>query len=275
MRTGIQTCSGSLSLLFILTLVAASPALSAREIDAGDLRKADRHCAAAGKALRKGDLSRAKSQFERALNVTSDHPTARMGLGNIMMMEQRFEAALKHYEIARDSFSVFSEVLFDLQYQQFLKSRNRSEDLRDRQRQIESSLARARERSQGRGSPQISQAEQAIAQLENEIQRLEGRTPPSRVDVADPPAEIFFYIGNAQFHLGRVVDAIESWEACHRLAPDFPSVYNNLAMAYGTIGRFDEAFAKVELAEEQGIDLPQGLLRDLAEAKRQAGAVSR
>ena len=50
-------------------------------------------------------------------------------------------------------------------------------------------------------------------------------------------------------------EAIEAWETCLEHEPDFAHAYNNLAVVYWKMNRFDEARASVRKVEELGLQV--------------------
>jgi len=75
---------------------------------------------------------------------------------------------------------------------------------------------------------------------------------PVRGEAREAPGEVWFQIGNAQFRLGRLDEAIVSWETCAKKSPKFAQVHVNLAVAYWKQGRFDEARKALARATELG-----------------------
>lgn len=243
----------------------ASPASSAAD-DSARAVKATRFAVSADRAFEKGDLLRAKNFYERALSFFPDHPDARVGMGRIMMMERKYEAALNHYERARDAYSGFADVLADRAVRNYAEAQDEIARLRDRRSQLQQQLNRAQ--TQGRnvrpGGPGRG-LEMAINTLDNRIRRLEALEPPGRFERPEPPAAIHFSVGNALFHLERYGEAIESWVRCVEAEPRFAPAYNNLALVHGMFARFDEARTWIRRAEEREVALNENLLRDLAE----------
>ncbi len=61
-------------------------------------------------------------------------------------------------------------------------------------------------------------------------------------------AETYFLWGNAKYHLGDYVGAIKDYTAAIRLKPDYPSAYNNRAIAKDDLGQHFAAIADYDIA---------------------------
>ena len=107
-----------------------------------------------------------------------------------------------------------------------------------------------------------------ISRLEQAIDGLERRVPPSRDAIEDSPAELDFYIGNALFHLGRLPDAVASWRASIEKNHAFPQAYQNLAVGYWLMGDLVGAVRAVGDAAKFGLSVDPRLKADLLAAAR-------
>lgn len=242
----------ALALALGIASLAAAPAVAA----ARDIGKATRLCTEADKVLQNGDTEKGRLLFGKALEAVPDFPDAHTGLGQMAMVERRYEDALREFEAARDAYARFGEILFDVRMQQFTKTRDEISMLQDSLAQIREGAMFAR--PSGGGGTVLDQAK-----IENRIQQLEGVPEPRKEEAAEPPAEIFFLIGNAQFRLSRLDAAAASYEECIRRNPKHLPSYTNLALALGSAGKIEEARAAIARAEAAGLKPDPKLKSDL------------
>jgi tetratricopeptide (TPR) repeat protein len=112
--------------------------------------------------------------------------------------------------------------------------------------------------------------------LQEKIRELRAMQYPDEAAAHKPPPEFYFHRGNALFRLGRAEEALASWERCVAEKPQFPLVYNNLAIIFMQQGRIDEALRSLSKAEELGVTVNPKLKADLlARAAAGAGADQR
>ncbi len=244
------------TLVLALALGVAVLAIAAT----ADVAKATRLCTDADKALQSGDTEKGRLLFGRALEAVPDFPDAHLGLGQMAMVERRYEDALREFEAARDAYARFGEILFDVRMQQFTKTRDEISMLQDSLAQIREGAMFAR--PSGGGGTVLDQAK-----IENRIQQLEGVPEPKMEEAAEPPAEIFFLIGNAQFRLSRLDAAAASYEECIRRNPKHLPSYTNLALALRSAGKVEEARAAIARAEAAGLKPDPKLKSDLGAAE--------
>lgn len=89
--------------------------------------------------------------------------------------------------------------------------------------------------------------------IEREINYFDRLEAPREDKRAETPANVYFFRGNALFHLDRLEEAVADWEEAARRAPEFGPVHNNLALAYWRLGKKDEAQAALVRAEQLGV----------------------
>lgn len=203
---------------------------------------------------RRGDVERTKGLYQRAVEALPGFPEALFGLGHIALQEKRYADALESYQQARDGYRNLGNKLYDLRVERFRDAQDEIKVLRDALTEVDNPRNKLRNRDMER------------TKLEEEIRKLGLIRLPSPGEGVEPPGEIFFYIGNAQFHLGRLEEAVRSWEVCAARAPDFPLVHNNLAIGYLKLGRADDASESVQRAEKLGVAVHPELKRDIARA---------
>jgi tetratricopeptide (TPR) repeat protein len=228
-----------------LACAAALPATSAmpaeKQLTTRQLHEAIAHCRSGDEALGRGELSRASEQFEKALAIASDFPEAYMGLGHIALVRGDYAAALGAYTRARDAYARIGQQLYDHRLQEKgqagLEVQSRRDDIMNLTKLLQGGVA----------------LESRVREIEREINYFDRMEVPNRDKRTETPANVYFFRGNALFHLDRVEEAVADWEEASRLAPDFGPVYNNLALAYWTLGKKPEAQAALARAEELGV----------------------
>jgi len=153
----------------------------------------------------------------------------------------------------------------DLQAKRYTETQRTIATLRDNLRNLQS----AQTQNSARAEP--TQIQREIATIEDQIHRLEAVDMPSRDKPTEPPGEIYFHMGNAQFRLNRIDEAITSWETCALKSPKFAMVHNNLAVAYWKKGRIGDAKKALTHAKELGFPVNPQFVADLDKAAASAG----
>ena len=231
------------------------------------LRDADNYFKFGSRALRAGNVRKARDYYAKALRVFPAFPEAHAGMGQIALGEGRFEDSLHEYERARDGYAEVGDALFDLEIGRYMEAQEQIRGLRDQIQELHRILA-------SRPTLDPSSIEREITQLEASAQQLETIKPPVRGLPIEPPGELFFYLGNALFRLDRVDEALAAWETCVSMSPKFPPVYNNLAVAYFKKNRLHDALQSVARSERMGVPVNPGLKSDLERGMtRMAGAL--
>lgn len=208
---------------------------------------------------RRGDTERSREFFQRAAAALPGFPEAHLGLGHIELREKHYSEALDHYLQARDGFKKLGDKLYDLRVKRYRDAKEEVDRLRD----VLTELDRPRMKLLNRDMEKV--------RVEGEIRKLELVRLPTPGEGLEPPGEVFFYIGNAQFHLGMLDEAVGAWEECAKKAPDFPLVHNNLAIGYLKLGRVGDAQLSLDRAEKLGVAVHPDLKRDIARASPSSG----
>ncbi len=250
---------------FVSIAVLALQAVPApAETKARDLQRAASSCDLGNKALNAGDVKKAQEHFQKALELVPAYPDAHLGLGNVLMKQGRFAEALKEFETCRDSFGVIGDAIFDLRVQQYQAVQHQLTTYRDGLSTLRTELNSAK------GDPAMVQKE--IAEVEDSIGKLEAVEMPTKGTAKEAPGEVWFHIGNAQFRLGRMEDAVASWETCAAKSPKFAQVQVNLAVAYWKKGRFEDAKKALGRAADLGFPVNPQMKADLDKAAAAAAA---
>lgn len=246
-----------------LALAVAVPA--AAEENRRTYQRANKLVLEAHRDAKADRLDVASEKYEEALRLVPYLPDAHAGLGAIAMRQKNYEGALRQFENARKGYDLLSDRLFSAEQKRFTKARDTNRVLGDLLIQINAAHLK------------ISQAQRAMmtAQIRNAMHDNEMVEAPDNTVGLKVPPFLLFMIGNAQFHLARLDEARENWEACAKGAPKFGPVFNNLAVIYWKLGRTTEALANVARAEELGVDVNPDFKKRLAQAGKSAGGKGR
>ncbi|HEX5044372.1 MAG TPA: tetratricopeptide repeat protein [Candidatus Polarisedimenticolaceae bacterium] len=231
------------------------------EANSRTIQQASALCRKGAKALQQGDKARASESFEKALAVFPDFPDAHLGLGHLAMAEARFDDALQNYQRARQGYLSFGGILQGLREENYRETQRRMGQVRDQISSLGRSTTNAR--TDPRTEAEITRN---LTLLQDELRRLEAIEPPKENAGSDPPAEVWFYIGNAQFKLEKYDEARAAWETSAQLNPSFAMIHNNLAVIYWKAGRFNDAQTELATAERLGFPVNPKMKEDLARA---------
>jgi pentatricopeptide repeat protein len=243
----------------LITLAVLGTVTSALAANKSDFNKANIATIKGNQSLKKGNLAKARTNYDKALAAVPGYPHAHIALGNMDMAGGDFTKALAHYEQARDGFVLFAKDLRDIQSRRYADSQRQILALRDSIVQIGSGATT--------GGSSMSSIQ--ISQIENKIDQLSAIQPPAGADKeSEAPGEIHYLLGNALFRLDRIPEALAAWEKCRELTPNYPPIYNNLAIAYWKQGQVDKALAVFAMAEESGVEVNAALKADLEKASK-------
>ena len=219
----------------VVVVAAFGSALA--ELTPGEVDAALKHVLRADEALRSGDVEKAEQLYEKALRNIDSLPEAQIGLGHIAMREARFEKALYHYQSAREGYGELTEQLLQFRSRRYTNAQQQIVSTQDTILQLQNPAT-----SRGDARYQVSK-------LENRMAMLQGVRAPTGDHDQEAPGEIYFFIGNAFYRLNRLEQAVEAWETCRELAPEFGPNHNNLALAYWIQGRPLQARRSLQRAE--------------------------
>ena len=226
-----------------------------------EFRDANNNYKFAAKALQAGNIKKAATYYRKALKILPYFPEAHAGMGHIAMGETRYEDALSEYEQAKSGYTRMGDDLFELDFLRYIDAQDQIRAVRDDITAYERLL-----RSNPSANP--GTVERTITLLQAKVSQLETIKPPVKGVSLEPPGELFFYLGNALFHVGRIDEALNAWETCMRKSPNFPLVYNNLAVLYLKKQRFEDAQRCVEKAEKMGVIVNPALKTDIERVAR-------
>lgn len=223
------------------------------------VRQASGHCLSAERAMKAGNLVKAREALERALHVIPTFPAAHMGMGHIALVEKRYEEALREYDTARRAYRDIATQLLGMKARDFGTARSEIVALQDEIRLEEKFHA-----------PPLR-----LSRLQAAIDRLEQVEQPRVTARDEPPASYDFFTGNALFHLNRVDEAVAAWQSCIRKNPAFSPAYQNLTVAYWLTGRIDDALASIATARRLGLPIAPSLAADIENARAGTNATLR
>lgn len=251
-----------------VVFLGALAAMAARDVEERDLRMAMR-CAQRGlSSLQKGNVARAREDFDHALAKVPGLPDAHTGLGHLAMRESRFEEALQEYRLAEEGWKSMASLRLRMETERYARSRDELQRLRALQLELAQASSRSQMRpgASGNGATGAGQFARQRMELDTKIRALEATNVPTADATQEPPGDVFFFQGNALFDLKRTDEAIVAWEAAAKAMRKFAPVQNNLAVAYWKAGRLDDAWASLKRAEALGFKVNPSFRADLERA---------
>ena len=267
-----------LILVAFAVALAVPPGPRAQDPTERDVRQALGYAQRGMSALEKGNTTKAREAFERAMTKVPGLPEAHVGLGHIAMRERQFDEALVEYRLAQRSSREISQIRLRMEQERFAVSRDQLQRLRGLLAQLETQTRREQV-GIGSGAPTSVPAGDGTrisrAQVESQIRNLEAMTPPTPQGAAEPSPEMLFFEGNALFNLKRTPEAIPVWEDAARRDPRFAPLHNNLAVAYWMVGRIDDARASMARAELLGFQVNPNFRADLEKSAEPTSASKR
>lgn len=241
---------------------------AARDVEERDLRMAMAYAQKGISALKKGNVARAREDFDRALAKLPGLPDAHTGLGHLAMRERRFEDALREYRLAEEGWRTMSSIRLRMETERYAKSRDELQRLRAVQFELAQAASRVESRSATSGDDGASAGRLARESMEVEarIRALEAMNAPTSNPSREPPGDVYFFLGNALFDLKKIDEAIAAWEVAAKSMQKFAPVQNNLAVAYWKTGRLEDAWASLKRAESLGFTVNPSFRADLEKA---------
>lgn len=238
------------SLVLLLATLLAPFAHGAEEPDydrAQELvRRGDR-------ALLRGKREDADRLYRRALEVAEEYPAARLGLGHLALAEGRSDTAFLHYDAARRGYDRLGADLRSVESRRGEEAAATRRSLEDEREEVLQHLDRLEiEEPNPKRQERARLLAARLERIDHQVRQLDAVRPVASRAV---PPDVFFHLGNALFRAGRVAEAVEAWETCADLAPDFGLVHDNLAVAYLDLGRVEDASALRARARAAGVPL--------------------
>ena len=249
-----------------VVVLGALAANAARDVEERDLRMAMSYAHRGLSALQKGNIARAREDFDRALAKLPGFPDAHTGLGHLAMRERRFEDALREYRSAEEGWRSMSALKLRLETERFARSREELQRLKALQRELAQAASRSESRAESGGSASAGRYVSEAMALEGRIRTLEAMNAPTPGPEGQPPGDVYFFLGNALFDLKKIDEAIAAWEVAANAMEKFAPVQNNLAVAYWKSGRIDDAWTSLRRAEALGFKVNPSFRADLERA---------
>jgi len=246
--------------VFVVTgLLAAFAGQSAPQQTAADRKLADQHYSAGWQALRAESFDESAKEFQTAIDLYPNFTLAYYGLGRAEMGRKHFADATRAYETCKSNYERAGS--------------------RDFQRQLDANRRRAdeemelkeaiRQTSQG---PQGQRTQELTRQLQNQlrlVQQNSDRGMNVSIDTAVPPF-VSLALGSAYFRAERLADAEREYKLAVAADPRMGEAWNNLAVVYLLMSRYDDAEMALKSAEKAGYNVNPGLKDDIK--KKKAGA---
>src|SRR5262245_27873882 len=107
-----------ISLVLAAALVLGGLPASAR-MAIPDVQRASGYCKTAERAMRAGNLKKARAALDKALVVMPSYPGVHMGLGHVALIEKRFGDALHEYQEARADYARFQGAMFNIKVKDY------------------------------------------------------------------------------------------------------------------------------------------------------------
>lgn len=249
--------------------LGALAATAARDVEERDLRMAMRYAQRGLSSLQKGNVARAREDFDRALAKLPGLPDAHTGLGHLAMRESRFDDALREYRLAEEGWKAMASLRLRMETERYARSRDELQRLRALQLELAQASGRSQSRQgpSGSGGTGAGQLARQQMELDARVRALESmNVPTADTTTQDPPGDVYFFLGNALFDLKKTDEAIAAWEIAAKAMRKFAPVQNNLAVAYWKAGRLDDAWASLKRAEALGFKVNPSFRADLERA---------
>jgi tetratricopeptide (TPR) repeat protein len=195
--------------------------------------------------------------LKEAVSIDDRHAMAYYMLGRAHLFRQDYEDALKVLVRSRDIYAEDAS-------QQFRSQADAEAHWRRMQTEVDAALAslRAIAKPDSRALEQIRQLEERKRQIQRAQQ---GRDSDVSVPV---PGFVLVSLGSAYFRVGKWADAEDTFRAAIKADPRAGEAYNNLAVLFMELERYDEAERFVRAATKLGLRLAPGLEQEIARRKK-------
>lgn len=256
----MRTKAMNLSWLIVLLAVGGAECVFAgtsAKLDLQHLRRAVSLSQFGERNLQKGNRERARRYFVEALEGIPELPSAHIGLGKIAMAEQDYKKALAEFQAAREGWKRLAGEVTDAYGAALNKELSRALII---SQQVQGAPGSYQDRSGADytaadgGSTGTTIQTVGMKEVARSARLLDTNTVPEpAARYVAVPGEVFFYIGNALYRLGKTEEAIRAWETSIERSPGFGPSYMNLALAYGQTGNLERARWCQERAAECGM----------------------
>jgi len=248
-----------LLLLAVLFLQAPAP----RTTQTPDLQRAQQHDRVGWTRHDARDFEGAIKEFQAAVQIYPEYADALHGLGKSHMALKQYDAAVRAFERARDSYMHLGTQ--DAEHRN-LANRAREDQLRTLRQRLSMLESAAASGGAGGANPEILEVRQAIREIRGDREVGETTGTPAPV-----PAFLSLALGSAYFRVDRLADAEREFRAAIAVDPKFGEAHSNLALVCLLTGRASEAQEHVRIAEEAKFKVNPELKRQIREALGRSG----
>lgn len=252
-----------LLLLAVLFLQAPAP----RTTQTPDLQRAQQHDRVGWTRHDARDFEGAIKEFQAAVQIYPEYADALHGLGKSHMALKQYDAAVRAFERARDSYMHLGTQ--DAEHRN-LANRAREDQLRTLRQRLSMLEGAAATGGAGSGAmavnPEILELRQQIREIRGDREVGETTGTPAPV-----PAFLSLALGSAYFRVDRLADAEREFRAAIAVDPKFGEAHSNLALVCLLTGRASEAQEHVRIAEEAKFKVNPELKRQIREALGRSG----
>ena len=195
--------------------------------------------------------------LKEAVSIDDRHAMAYYMLGRAYLLREDYDDALRVLLRSRD-------IYVEDASQQF---RDRGEaEAYWRRMQTEVDAALATLRAIPKPDPRVIDQMRQLEERKRQIQRAQqGRETDVSVQV---PAWVLVSLGSAYFRLGKWADAEDNFRAAIKADPRSAEAYNNLAVIFMEMERYDEAERFLRTASKLGLRVAPGLEQEIARRKK-------
>jgi len=206
------------------------------------------------KAMEKGNMAKAKKQFNKALEESEKTFHAHGYLAVIAEKENKIPESLKLFDKA---FEVFGE------YKSHLIER-KTDYLKEMERQMISDQNMINRRTSNyadNSSDNPAEMQSSATERKNRVKKLKEQLEETKNMTY--PAFFYFKHGNALMKSKQVDKALEKYEAAVESDPEFKDTYANLAVVYFMAQDCEKAKATFKKGQELGTEFHPAFEKDL------------
>ena len=195
--------------------------------------------------------------LKEAVSIDDRHAIAYYMLGRAHLYRQDYEDALRVLLRSRD-------IYVEDASQQF---RSRAEaEAHWRRMQTEADMTLSTLRVIPKPDTRVLEQIRQLEERKRQIQRAQqGRDTDAIVPV---PGFVLVSLGSAYFRVGKWADAEDNFRAALKADPRAGEAYNNLAVLFMELERYDEAERFVRAATKLGLHMAPGLEQEIARRKK-------
>jgi tetratricopeptide (TPR) repeat protein len=221
------------------------------------LREAEKHYEAGQDLMGREAFQQAERAFERALASEPRFYIAHYGLGQALLAQKRYPAAIDAYSRCRET---AADLNATFQREQIRADQRREDDLREAQ----DILRRLQSTVQTNPAAQMD-----IYRIESRIETLQLSKMRGMEQRFDVPPGLYVGLGSAYLRTGQLEDAEKAYESAVKADGGLGEAHNNLAFVYFKTGRYELATEQIRLAEKAGVRVHPQFKKDVDKAAKQ------